>query len=223
MVKKFDRSLLPDSPDLQFEIPLWMEGVQAVAGIDEAGRGALAGPVAAGAVILPPDPQLPGILPGVRDSKEMTPLQREYWAGQLRLQAIAWSVGFASHQEIDELGIVAAVRLAALRAIEALMVQPQHLLLDYLMLPDCLLPQTSLIKGDARSLSIAAASILAKTARDALLVELDRAYPEYGFAAHKGYATALHLAALTRLGPSPVHRRSFHPIRPYLGETQILE
>ena len=211
MPVKFDRSLLPAAPDLSFEINLWANGLSRLAGIDEAGRGALAGPVAAGAVILAPEPSLIETLLGVRDSKEMTPPEREYWAGRLPGLAVSCGVGFASAQEIDELGILPATRLAVQRALERLKAYPQHLLVDYLELPGCRIPQTALVKGDARSLSIAAASILAKTARDALLRQLDSQFPGYVFASHKGYGTPAHLAAIQRLGPCPIHRRSFAP------------
>lgn len=210
MVRKFDLSLVPPAPDLSFEAALWKRGVLPVAGIDEAGRGALAGPVAAAAVALPPNPSLVLELEGVRDSKQMTPAAREYWAERLKLEALAWGVGFASCTEIDVLGIVPATRLAAARALECLQVPVQHLLIDFLQLPDCSLPQTALVKGDARCLSIAAASVLAKTARDKLLYDLEEIYPGYGFAHHKGYATAGHYEALERLGPCEIHRRTFN-------------
>lgn len=210
-MKRFDRSLIPPAPDLSFEQALWEQGLTWVAGIDEAGRGALAGPVAAGVVILPANQAgLAACLNGVRDSKEMTPAQREYWAARLAEVALAWAVGFAGPGEIDALGIVPATRLAAGRAVQALGLAPQHLLLDYLTLDDCALPQTSLVKGDARCLSIAAASICAKTARDARMRQLDEQYPGYGFAVHKGYGTLAHRQALAALGPCPIHRRSFH-------------
>jgi ribonuclease HII len=210
MIKKFDRELIPDAPDLQFEIDLWAQGLQVIAGIDEAGRGALAGPVAAAALILPVDPHLDCLLKGVRDSKQMTHDQRTLWAVRLRQLAVGFGVGFASHQEIDTFGIVPATRLAMQRALDALPATPHHLLIDYLDVPDVAIPQTCLVKGDARSLSIAGASILAKTARDELLCQLDAQYPGYGFAANKGYGTRAHQNALARLGLSPVHRRSFH-------------
>ena len=200
-------------PDLTFEQPLWHSGCAWVAGIDEAGRGALAGPVSAAAVILPDVPSLSDQLYGVRDSKLMTPAQRGSWAKAICQHAVAYAVGFASADEIDTLGIVPATRLAAWRALEQLACVPGHLLLDWLFLPEVDLPQTSLVKGDRRSLSIASASVLAKTARDALLVELDEQYPGYGLARHKGYGTAQHLAALKRQGPAPIHRRSFEPVR----------
>ncbi len=209
MPRKFDLSLLPPSPDFNFETPIWTSGRKYVAGIDEAGRGALAGPVAVGALILPPDPELASRLLGVRDSKEMTPRQREVWAEQLHALALAWGVAYASHSEIDEFGISAATLLAAQRALQQLCIQPQHLLLDFFKIPGCQLPQTALVKGDARSLSIAGASILAKTERDALMCRLDQEYPGYGFSAHKGYATLRHRQALERLGPSLIHRKSF--------------
>jgi len=203
---------LPAQPHLRHEAALWANGALWVAGIDEAGRGALAGPVAAAAVILPQMVESALGLEGVRDSKQMTPAQRETWAVVIRQTAVACGVGLASSQEIDAQGIVPATRLAAIRALAALGVCPDCLLLDYLHLPQVDLPQVSLVKGDRRSLSIAAASVLAKTSRDAILVVLDEAYPGYGFEAHKGYGTQAHLEALRNLGPSPVHRRSFAPI-----------
>jgi ribonuclease HII len=210
MSARFDPALLPTAPDLSFEQALWAAGVSHVAGIDEAGRGPLAGPVAAGVVILPPHPEMMERLAGVRDSKQMTPAQREAACGRIQKAALGYGVGFAEAAEIDELGILPATQLAAWRALQALEVAPEHLLLDYLFLPDIDLPQTSLIKGDCRSLSIAAASVLAKTARDARLVAMEQEYPGYGFARHKGYGTAVHREALQRLGPCREHRRSFH-------------
>jgi ribonuclease HII len=205
----FDPSLLPPEPDLSFELALWHVGLTSVAGIDEAGRGALAGPVAAAAVILPPEKEIAECLKGVRDSKQMTPCQRETVRRKILQYAAAWGVGFATAEEIDLMGILPATRLAACKALKELNIYPLHLLLDYLFLPDIPTPQTALIKGDCRSLSIAAASILAKTSRDAHMRELDLIYPGYGFAAHKGYGTFAHRKALQRLGVSPVHRISF--------------
>jgi ribonuclease HII len=205
----FDRSLIPPEPDLAFEMNLWQVGFLAIAGIDEAGRGALAGPVAAAAVILPHKGPIQELLHGVRDSKQMTPFEREIARKRILDYATAWGVGYAAPGEIDQIGIVPATRLAASRALENLSQPPDHLLLDYLFLPEVAFPQTALTKGDCRSLSIAAASVLAKTSRDALLVNLDQTYPGYGFAAHKGYGTMAHRDALKRLGPCPVHRLSF--------------
>ena len=213
MSARFDPSLLPPAPDFQFENRLWETGLHHIAGIDEAGRGALAGPVAAGAVIFARQETLLATLEGLRDSKQLTPADRNEWAVCLKKSAFAWGVGFASHREIDRLGIVPATRLAAQRALRDCECQAEHLLLDYLFLPEIAIPQTKLVKGDQRSLSIAGASVLAKTARDALLIELDHKYPGYQFTDHKGYGTPQHLEALKRLGPSPIHRCSFAPIK----------
>jgi ribonuclease HII len=198
-------------PDTFFESQLWNSGLLQVAGLDEAGRGALAGPVAVGAVILPNDPTvLSRTLAGVRDSKQMTPLERESLAPRIKETALTWSVAFASAAEIDSLGIVHATRLAALRALNRLSLSPQYLLTDFrLELPQLELSQTALVKGDALCLSIAAASVLAKTARDALMCELDSHYQGYGLGKHKGYGTQAHRSALKRLGISPVHRKTF--------------
>jgi ribonuclease HII len=199
-------------PTLEYEQYLWKGGFSHVAGIDEAGRGAWAGPVAAAAVILPCDITLLEKLEGVRDSKLMTPAARESWAPRIKEAALAWGVGFASSQEIDTMGIVPATRLAALRALEAFQPQPcppDYLLTDYLVFRELALPQTALVKGDRLSLSVAAASVLAKTARDAIMRELDGEYPTYGFARHKGYGTAFHRQTINRSGFCPHHRRSF--------------
>jgi ribonuclease HII len=209
VVKKFDRSLIPSAPDLSFESALWSSGVRLVGGVDEAGRGALAGPVCAAVLALPADSGWVEGLRGVRDSKQMTPRARQVWAGRLKTIAAAWGVGFASPGEIDALGIVPATRLAVQRALLAFGPAPQHLLVDFLELPDCPVPATLLVKGDMRSLSIAAASVLAKTARDDLMCSLENEYPGYGFAVHKGYGTEAHRRAIARLGPSPIHRLSF--------------
>ena len=207
--KKFDLSLLPKQPDFEFEAELWSRGFTVVAGIDEAGRGALAGPLAAAAVIFQPDRQLSEKLSGVRDSKMMSPSQREIWAARLPEMVQAYAIAFASSQEIDQIGILPATCLAMKRSIDGLLLTPQHLLVDYLKISDCQTPQTPLVKGDARSLSIAAASIFAKVARDQRMRDLDSEYPGYGFAQHKGYGTTAHRKALADLGPSPAHRRSF--------------
>jgi ribonuclease HII len=198
-------------PTLEFEQPLWQAGFRLVAGVDEAGRGAWAGPVSAAAVILPPDPWMIERLDGVRDSKQMTPLQRASWAGKIRQESLAWGVGFASHDEVDLLGLVPATRLAMQRALRKLPLQPQHLLVDAVRLSGPV-PCTPLIKGDARSLSIAAASVLAKTARDSLMVDMDQRFPGYGFCEHKGYGTHSHQDALLHLGVCEIHRRRFTPI-----------
>jgi ribonuclease HII len=202
------------SPDLHFEQEYWTSGLDLVAGLDEAGRGALAGPVTVGAVILPPDPHLTRTLRGVRDSKLMTPLARTHHAEDIRTAARAWSLGWASAEEIDDLGIAAATRLAAERALAALTILPDALLTDFNLKPDTDLPLTSMVKGDQRSLTIAAASVLAKTARDTLMCELDATFPGYGLAKHKGYGTSIHRVAIERLGHSPIHRKTFTFKRP---------
>lgn len=201
-------------PDTFFESQLWDSGLLHVAGMDEAGRGALAGPVAVGAVILPlpGDPtQLSQTLAGVRDSKQMTPLERESFSPRIKAVARTWSVAFASAGEIDSLGIVPATRLAALRALYGLSLSPQYLLTDFrLELPELDISQTALVRGDMLCLSIAAASVLAKTTRDALMRELDLRYQGYGLGKHKGYGTQAHRLAMKQLGISPIHRKTFH-------------
>jgi ribonuclease HII len=203
-------------PSLVAERFLHAQGMLAVAGLDEVGRGCLAGPVVAAAVILPLDDGCEADLAGVRDSKQLSAKQRERLAEVIRARAVAWAVGQSDVATIDALNILRATRLAMHDALRRLAVAPAALLLDALRLPDSPLPQLPLIKGDQRSLSIAAASILAKVARDALLCDLDAAYPGYGFARHKGYGTAEHLTALARLGPCAQHRRSFAPVRALL-------
>src|SRR5438067_7828200 len=198
---------------LRFENALWAGGVLHVAGVDEAGMSPLAGPVAAAAVVFTPGSRIPG----VDDSKKLDRPTRDRLAAEIRASAVAWSVGFAEVEEIDTINIYWAGLLAMRRAVEGLSLTPQHLLIDARRLKDLAIPQQSIVKGDSRSLTIAAASILAKTARDALMHRLDEEHPGYGFARHKGYPVREHLAALERLGASPVHRRSFAPVRTVLG------
>lgn len=200
-------------PTLDREKKLWQKGYQSIAGLDEAGRGAWAGPVFAAAVILPCDSHIQNLLSGVNDSKKLTARQRERWQGCIKAASLDWAVGSASNREIDEMGIAPASRLAMLRALQQLHYKADYLLIDYVHLSESDLPQSSMPKGDARCLSIAAASILAKTARDALMVELDRSYPAYGFARHKGYGTAAHRAALEQAGICDIHRSSFRPMK----------
>ena len=159
----------------------------------------------------------------MRDSKVMTSRQRTFWAEQIRLAALAWGVGFAECHEVDALGIVPATRLAMERALTACESTVQHLLVDAVRLPGINIPQQALIKGDARSLSIAAASVLAKTARDAVMIEMEERFPGYGFAMNKGYGTAVHRAGLDEIGPCPMHRFSFAPVRDRLMAIQDLE
>ncbi len=202
---------MKDNPNTFFENELWNSGLKYIAGLDEAGRGALAGPVSVGAVILPNDPALlSSTLSGARDSKQLTPRKRESLAPLIREVALTWAVGFATAEEIDMQGIVRATRLAAIRALHQFDMSPQYLLTDFrLDLPQLDISQTSLVKGDAHCLSIACASILAKTERDALMRELDAIHPGYGLAQHKGYGTQAHRSAMKRLGSSEIHRKTF--------------
>jgi ribonuclease HII len=200
-------------PDLTIEFELLGDGCAMLAGLDEAGRGAWAGPVVAAAVVLPLDHHdLANSLSGVRDSKQMTPSQRELWDTAIRRIALGIGLGVASSKEVDQRGLIAATREAMARALVDLEKQPDHLLIDHLPLPDIPLPQTVLTRGDARALSIASASVIAKVARDQMMVDLDEHHPGYGFARHKGYGTAQHRAALTHLGPCPSHRFSYAPV-----------
>ena len=213
MIQRIDPSLIPDSPSLEFENALWDAGCQTIAGVDEAGRGCLAGPVAAAILVLSPDSSQIGSLAGARDSKTLSQPKRNQIRLQIENSSIDWGVGFADNQEIDRLGILPATRLAVWRALDQLKIRPDHLLVDYITLPDCPLPQTRLVKGDARSLAIAGASILAKTHRDDWMLEVAEVYPEYGFASNKGYGTPSHRQILLELGPCPIHRRSFAPLK----------
>jgi ribonuclease HII len=194
-------------PSWSLEAALWERGYSPVAGVDEAGRGALAGPVVAAAVVLPP-----GVHP-YRDSKVLSPSRREDLAGRVRATALAWCVAEASREEIDRLNILGATRLAARRAVAGLAAAtlPSALVTDYLRLGAGLV-ELAVPRADGRSFQVAAASILAKTVRDARMRELAEEHPGYGFEAHKGYGSAAHLAALARLGPCPEHRRSFAPV-----------
>ncbi len=200
-------------PNLAEERTLRDLGYGLVAGLDEAGRGAWAGPVVAAAVIFPRFEEIPPALYDVRDSKLLSPHQREHCYEAILRYALAWAVGRSSPQEIDQYGIAPATRLAMMRAVAGLSVSPRFLLIDAMRLEMLNIPQRSLIKGDRQCLTIAAASILAKVTRDREMVALDAALPQYGFAQHKGYGTPQHRAALRTWGPSPEHRRSFAPLR----------
>jgi len=191
------------------EKKLWKQGFLLLAGVDEAGRGPLAGPVVAGACILPAKFDLPGL----NDSKMLTESKREKLFIQIQKQAIDYAIGSAEPAEIDALNILQATKLAMKRSIEGLTIRPHYLLIDALNLPDVQLPQLPLIGGDHLSASIAAASILAKVTRDRLMVQLHSLYPEYTFSKNKGYGTSEHMQVLKRLGPCPLHRKSFAPVK----------
>ena len=200
-------------PTLDYECAWWQRGHSYVAGIDEAGRGAWAGPVMAGAVILPVDEAVAEYLGGVNDSKKLRAVQREDLRVEIERWAIAWAVGSASNEEIDALGIVPATRLAMQRAVTELAVQPTALLIDAVKLPAVRIEQQSFNFADSLSLSVAAASILAKTERDRAMQALDVQYTGYAFGRHKGYGTRVHRAALQELGPCAVHRMTFKPLK----------
>jgi len=203
---------------LRFERELWSQGVQLIAGVDEAGIGPLAGPVIAAAVILPRGYRLCGL----NDSKKIaSEKKREELAVCIKRDAIAWSLGRAEVREIDLYNIYHAGLLAMRRAVEGLPFAPDHLLVDARRIPACAIPQRGIVHGDALSASIAAASIIAKTTRDAHMRELDRLYPGYGFASHKGYPTAEHVRILNQRGALPVHRRTFAPVRAALGLSPV--
>ena len=187
-------------------------GVQLICGVDEAGRGPLAGPVCAAAVILPPNLDIPGL----NDSKKLTDKRRRELFPIIKEQAIAYGIGFASHEEIDQINILQATYLAMERAMAALSVKPELALIDGNRAKDFGLPVETVVKGDSRSASIAAASILAKVNRDDLMLQAAEEYPQYQFEIHKGYGTKAHYAALTAHGPSPIHRMTF--LKRFYGE-----
>ena len=192
-----------------FEEALWQEGFREVAGIDEAGRGPLAGPVVAGAVILPHTPRFEDI----RDSKALTPRQRDKFYNLIKQAAWGIGVGMVDEREIDRINIYQATKLAMQAALAALSAPPQFVLIDGLAPLGTNIPSRCVVRGDTRSASIAAASIIAKVTRDRLMLDYHATYPEYGFDRHKGYPTSFHLRALAQHGPSPIHRVSFRPVR----------
>ena len=194
-------------------------GALRIAGVDEAGRGPLAGPVVAAAVIFPP-----GFSDlRIHDSKRLDPRRREELAPVITAAAVAWAIGESSESEIDGINILQATLRAMQRALESLEPAPDFVLVDARKIPGLVPPQRGIIKGDTLSLSIAAGAILAKTTRDLYMIELDAKYPGYGFASHKGYSTPDHFAAMERLGVIPDHRRSFAPVRKILGLDPIQE
>ena len=208
----------PPSAPYHYEARAWKTGVTRLAGIDEAGRGPLAGPVVAAAVIIGPERRIKGLA----DSKLLTAEQREALFDRITARAVAVGVGIVDHETIDRINILRATHRAMLEALAALSVAPDFVITDFVALRDLTCPQRNLIDGDARCASVAAASIIAKVTRDRLMLEADRTFPEYGFARHKGYATPEHLAALDRLGPCPLHRRTFSGVWRQ-GELFVLE
>ena len=199
---------------LNLERVLWQSGIRHIAGVDEAGVGPLAGPVVAAAIVFPPDIYLPG----VDDSKRIAPEQRNQLAHEIQTHATGIGIGIADVAEIDRLNIYHAALLAMRRAVEALPFAPQHVLVDARTIPTITIPQNPFNKGDRTNFSIAAASIIAKTHRDALMREFDAQYPGYGFASHSGYGTAQHRQAIRSLGICAIHRKSFPVIRELCGE-----
>jgi ribonuclease HII len=196
-------------PDLRHERKLWNAGIEAVAGVDEVGVGPMAGPVVAAAVVFAPET----FIKGVHDSKQLTPEKREELYPLILERALAIGLGIADVGEIDRINIYRASVTACARAVLTLQRAPQHVLVDGRRNPVLGLPQTAIVGGDRKSFCIAAASIVAKVVRDRMMVHYDARFPDYGFASHKGYCTAAHVAALERLGPTPIHRRSFAPVR----------
>jgi ribonuclease HII len=199
-------------PNLDEEASLREQGYEIIAGIDEAGRGCLAGPVVAAAVVLPHHADLPWFRL-VRDSKQLNPGRREFLFDLINRDAASVGVGIVPSQVIDSVNILRATRLAMMQAVERLCPQPAFLLIDRVTLPQCPLAQKGITRGDSSCLSIACASVIAKVTRDRLMEEADRVHPGYGFARHKGYGTGEHLSCLERLGPSPIHRLYFAPVR----------
>jgi ribonuclease HII len=202
-------------PTDEFELEARRCGYRRIAGLDEAGRGPLAGPVVAAAVVLP----IRCRLIGCDDSKQLSESEREQLYSVIIARAIAVGIGSASHEEVDGLNILEATRLAMQRAIAALSPQPDCLLIDAVTLPGLAIPTRSIIKGDALSLSVAAASIVAKVTRDRLMTEYHRHYPHYNFLSHKGYGTEEHLRQLVIHGPCPIHRRTFAPVAEVLAQS----
>ena len=202
----------------RYEVALANQGVTRIAGVDEAGRGPLAGPVFAAAVIFPPEwipSGLPKALRKINDSKQLTPEERDIFFAELTSRSeIQFAVAQVPEQMIDQINILQASHRAMNLALAQLSPAPQHVLVDGLPVKSMMLPQTAIVSGDSLSYSIAAASILAKVSRDRLMIQLDASYPHYGFADHKGYATPEHLAAIAAHGPCPIHRQSFSPFRP---------
>jgi ribonuclease HII len=211
-LRMMERKALPQFPNLDEEDKLKSQGYELIAGIDEVGRGALAGPVVASAVILPHPASLTW-LELVRDSKELNSRKRDSLFDLINKEAVAVGIGIIPPQTIDSVNILKATKLAMMQAVEKLPRQPNFLLIDRVTLSQCPIPQRGITRGDKLCLSIACASIIAKVTRDRIMEEFDQIYPDYGFARHKGYGTGGHISCLQKLGPSPIHRLYFAPVR----------
>jgi ribonuclease HII len=210
--------MTPPSAPYRYEAQAWRAGLVRVAGLDEAGRGPLAGPVVAAAVVLTPERRVKKLA----DSKLLSAERREELFQQISARAVAVGVGIVDHETIDRVNILVATRMAMLEALRGLGVEPELVITDFVKLPGLTCPQRNLVDGDQRCATVAAASIVAKVTRDRLMLEADKQFPEYGFARHKGYGTPDHLAALDRLGPCPLHRRTFSGVWRQ-GELFVLE
>ncbi len=200
----------------QYEHELYEQGIRLVAGVDEVGRGPLIGPVVVACVILPQD----FVLEGLTDSKKLSEKKREKFYDYIMEHALSVSLGIKDEKVIDDVNIYEATKLAMYEAIEKSPIQPEHVLIDAMKLEDLAIPHTSIIKGDAKSISIAAASVVAKVTRDRMMYELDQKYPEYGFKEHKGYGTKKHLEALEKYGILEFHRKSFAPVKKYVVKSE---
>ncbi len=201
---------LPEIDQTYFEMLLYNDGVSSVAGVDEVGRGCLAGPVVAASVILPKDCGIKGI----NDSKKLTPKKRDELFDIILASAVAYGIGVVDHAEIDKINILQASLKAMKISVESLAVKPQYLLIDGNQpIPDMKIPQKIIVKGDVRSISVGAASIVAKVTRDRMMAELENKYPNFKFSVHKGYGTGLHLSELKQHGPSPIHRMTFAGVK----------
>ena len=210
--------MTPPTAPYRYEAQAWRAGLARVAGLDEAGRGPLAGPVVAAAVVLTSDRRVKKLA----DSKLLSPERREELFGEITARAIAVGVGIVDHETIDRVNILVATRMAMVEALRGLGMEPDLVITDFVKLPGLTCPQRNLVGGDQRCATVAAASIIAKVTRDRLMVEADKQFPDYGFARHKGYATPDHLAALDRHGPCPLHRRTFAGVWRQ-GELFVLE
>ena len=200
----------------EYENALRARGVQTICGVDEAGRGPLAGPVVAGAVILNDN----DMIEGLNDSKQLSEKKRQELAKEIKARSLAYAISFISPEKIDEINIYQASKLAMMEAIKSLKIQPQHILSDAMPLSEINIPFTAIIKGDCLSASIAAGSILAKVARDDYMIKMAEIYPGYGFEQNKGYPTKIHLEAIEKIGITPIHRKSYHPVKAVI-EKQI--